>query len=478
MKWNREFGILTFVTSFIKPQQNFVGRLMPSNDLRNPVYFVKKLNEALVEMVECYSNTYFCDLNDITATFGRKYANEDAVYAFNHGSLQFDYDFSQDQQRLEPVQRPSVVYQTETMDVRIAFLQEILAMYRSIKQIDTVKMVVVDLDDTLWRGVIADMDMNKVPSNEGWPIGFWETLLILKRRGILLGIISKNEESRVIECWNNITNNKIRIADFAIKKINWRPKSENMADLLAAVNLLPKNIVFIDDNPANRAEMTLAFPEMRVLGGTPSFWRHILLWAPETQSPVITDELASRTAMVQAQVEREVERKTLSNEEFLQTLDVRMSLFRIAGVKDPKFPRVIELINKTNQFNTTGKRWTFEECAEAFAHGVEFYAFELTDRFTDYGLVGVLVIGTNEIKQFVMSCRIMGLDAETAAIASVVNLLAERKIPEVFGKMVRTEKNLPCPGNFLATGFCCVRRSLATADFRARRSVRNISIRF
>ena len=379
---------------------------------------------------------------------------EDNVAAFNHGSLISDFDKPHDQSRIEKSGSMEDIFNPRVDQLLQAGWREIAAMYSSIRQHDSVKMVVIDLDDTLWRGVIADTDVHAMPTREGWPVAFWEALLILKRRGIFLGIISKNEETRVREVWPAIMG-KAGPAweDFAAYRINWLPKSKNMADILAAVNLLPNSVVYIDDNPANRAEMKEAFPAIRVLGGTPALWRHILLWAPETQSAAITDESVARTQMIQAQIAREEERKTLSAEEFLASLGVKMSIFSVKSADHPRFPRVIELINKTNQFNTTGRRWSQEECLVAFSNGVDFLAFEVSDRFSDYGLVGVLIVDQSGIQQFVMSCRIMGLDAEYAAIAYVAQALRRKGAKTMFGAMIDTERNLPCRDIYRRSGF-------------------------
>jgi FkbH-like protein len=326
-------------------------------------------------------------------------------------------------------------------------------MYRTIRQLDMVKMVIVDLDDTLWRGVVAELESEELPTSEGWPKGLWEALLFLKRRGILLGIMSKNEESRVIELWDKILRGQLKLQDFAIRRINWRPKVENMAEILAQVNLLPRNVVYIDDNPTERAALSSAFPEMRVLGGTPLTWRRILLWSAETQVPAITAESGVRTEMVRAQVNREEQRERMSREDFLTSLDVRMNMFEIENVDHPRFPRVLELINKTNQFNTTGRRWTHSECATALAGGKIFYAFDVADIHTDYGLVGVVVVDAGGIQQFVMSCRILGLEAEIAAIAHIVKLECARGRDTIFGAMLETDRNLPCRDLYSRCGF-------------------------
>ncbi|MBV9859807.1 MAG: HAD-IIIC family phosphatase [Alphaproteobacteria bacterium] len=453
MRWNRQHGILTFVFPYLVPQQNLVGRLMPRYDLRNPVYFVEKLNEALARELEAYSNTYFFDFNEVAATHGRRFVQEDMIGAFNHGSFLGDFDFGHDANRLEPASKAKDVYEERVLLITHAAWEELVAMYRAIRQTDMVKMVVIDLDDTLWRGVVAELNPDEMPTVEGWPKGFWEALAFLKRRGVLLGIISKNEESRVLEVWDQILGRDLALDDFAIRRINWRPKAENMAEILSVVNLLPRNVVYIDDNPAQRAEMKAQFPDIRVLGGTPFTWRHILLWSAETQTAAITAESAARTEMVRAQVAREEQRQSLSQEQFLVSLNVRMNLFEVSGVTHARFPRVLELINKTNQFNTTGRRWTREECIAAFAGGTKFYAFEVADLYTEYGLVGVLVVDKTGIQQFVMSCRIMGLEAEIAAVSMIGDLLRARGATTIFAAMVETERNLPCRDVYARCGF-------------------------
>ena len=378
---------------------------------------------------------------------------DDTIHGFNHGGWLSNYDFEHDQDRLEAANKATDLFEEKTGLNFLAGWHELIAMYRSIRQTDMVKLVVIDLDDTLWRGVVAELDPDALPTAEGWPTGFWEALAFLKRRGILLAIISKNEESRVRAVWDRILGRQVRLDDFAIHRINWRPKAENMAEILAHVNLLPRNVVYIDDNPAERAAIKAVFPDIRVLGGTPLTWRRILLWSPETQVPAITAESAARTEMVRAQVTREEHRQTLPREAFLASLDVRMQLFEVSDVGHPRFGRVLELINKTNQFNTTGRRWTREECGAAFAAGTTCYAFEVADLYTEYGLVGVLLVDAEGIRQFVMSCRILGLEAEIAAVARIVDMVRTRGGATVFAAMVETDRNLPCRDLYARCGF-------------------------
>jgi FkbH-like protein len=454
LRWNRSHGLLTFVLSFVVPQQNAVGRLLPRFDLRNPVYFVEQLNQAMAREIGACPHVYYVDLNEILGTHGRRFAQEDPVALLNHGAFLNDFDFPFDRDRLEPSRRITEVYQARIPAMLEAIWQELLAMLRTLRQTEAVKLVVVDLDDTLWRGAVAEMDLNAPPTAEGWPCGFWEALAIVKRRGVLLGILSQNDEARVIEAWDRIfSSGQLKLEDFAVRRIDWRPKSEKMAEVLDAVNLLPGNVVYIDDNPAQRAEVKAAFPELRVLGGDPFTWRHILLWSAETQPAAITAESGARTEMVQAQVAREADRATQTRAEFLASLQVRMDMHRIIEASDARFARVLELINKTNQFNTTGERWTPAEFSAGFAAGVVAYAFDLADVYTAYGLVGVLIVDDAGIRQFVMSCRVMGLEAELAAVAHLVAAFRMLGRAQIAARMIETARNLPCRTIYERCGF-------------------------
>lgn len=453
MRWNRQHGLLSFVFSFMVPQQNMVGRLMPRYDLRNPVFFVEKLNESLANALGAYPNAYFFDFNEIAGTFGRRFVHEEMISLLNHGGQLSDFDFEHDRNRLEPSFRATELYERKFPEVAIASWHELTALYRTTRQMDLVKLVVIDLDDTLWRGVIGETDVNELGTSEGWPKAFWETLTLLKRRGVLLAIISKNDEARVEAAWPDILGHHLALEDFAIRRINWRSKAVNMAEVLAAVNVLPGNVVFIDDNPVQREEIREAFPGIRVLGGTPIVWRHILLWAAETQVAGISAESGARTQMVQAQQQREADRRVLSRDEFLASLRIRMRYFDIDDVRHPRFARALELLNKTNQFNTTGARWTLEACAGAFEAATRFRAFEVADRYTDYGLVGLLVIDATAIQQFVMSCRVIGLDAELAAVNLVIEEFRDRGIATIRGALVETDRNLPCRDLYARSGF-------------------------
>jgi FkbH-like protein len=451
LRWNREHGILTFVCNFLVPQQNPMGRLLPRYDLRNMVYFIERLNEVLAEELQRFQSVHFFDYDEVVTTYGRRHFQDDVVWITSHGAALSDYDWQYDQARLSPVEKVSHYYPLLTGQYVQFAWRELFAMFRTVSQVDMVKLVLVDLDDTVWRGVQAEG--TEVAPRDGWPIGFAETLLILKRRGVLLGIVSKNDETRAAEMMRQVHGNELTFEDFAVRRINWRPKADNIEEILHEVNLLPASVVFIDDNPVERAFVKAAFPDMRVIGENPYFWRRILLWSPETQVATITAESSERTAMVQAQVEREQQRKRLTRDEFLASLSVTIGLTEVASLSHPDFARLLELINKTNQFNTTGQRRTLQECGEILARGGRFWTMRVKDKYTTYGLVGVLVIEGNTISQFVMSCRVVGLDVEFGVIAALIQQMRIRGNDEIAAILIKTPANTLCRDLWSNCGF-------------------------
>ncbi len=447
MAYNRKSKILTFVAEFLTPQQNMMGRLLPRYDLRNPVYYVEEINRALHMAVSRYDNAFAIPLNEIASTFGRRHIQDDMLYAWSHGSLANDWDYAYDTRRIQQPKKLSELFELNTIDFTRAIWAEIAAMYRTVKQQDAVKLVIIDLDDTLWRGVIVEEGITAT-TIEGWPIGLIEALNALKRRGVLLAIASKNDDAKVSALWHDLLNNRIGMDDFATRRINWNPKVGNILEIIADANVLPKNVVFIDDNPVERAAVKEAIPDIRVLGEDLYDVRRQLLWSSETQVPYITKESAARTEMIQAQIRREGDRVAMSREEFLANLNISIAVNPIADTGDSRFKRAFELLNKTNQFNTTGKRWTLEEAAAAFKRGVVFHSFEVQDKYSQYGLVGVAIVDGAHISQFVMSCRVIGLGVENAVIAFLIESAGVKS-----AAYTETAANGLCRDLYSKTGF-------------------------
>jgi len=449
LAWNGKHGLLAFVTNFTAPQQNSVGRTAPRNTLNNIVFFVEELNRLIDEYVRARKNVYVVDINQISSIIGKRYIQDDAIWAFSHGSHLTNADYPKDQGRLQPTQRISHYYPSKAAEFFQLCIEDIFSAFRTLRQIDQVKMVIFDLDDTLWRGVAGETAEHHRDVVEGWPLGLVEALLILKKRGVMLAIASKNTEDVIEAAFQRIWRGRLTLDDFVVRKINWRSKADNIRDIIEAVNIQASSVVFVDDNPREREEVVGQLPDIRVIGAEPYILRRILLWSAETQSAVITDESLRKTDMVKAQVRREETRKRMSPTEFLASLDVRISLYWLADIQDGRFARALELINKTNQFNTTGVRWSLEDMARLFAAGGRILVAEVEDLFTNYGLVSGVILRDGVIEQWVMSCRVVGLEVETA----VMSYLAGDTAQGLAARTRETQSNLLSRTLFDKSGF-------------------------
>jgi FkbH-like protein len=463
---NAKRKLLTFVLGFLVPQQNPLGRFAPRYDLRNVMHLIERLNMFLAEQVAKHQNVHFVDLDQISAGIGKKSCQDDMVWSFVHGTTLSDGDHDHDLNRIEPPAPMQQHYSARWLEFYEALLHEVLAMWRTTLQLDAVKLVAVDLDDTLWRGVAAEGTLGVA---EGWPMGFVEALLFLKKRGIILAIVSKNDQRFVESNWHRIVQGQISLDDFAIRKINFDSKAKNLADILREVNLRPQNVVMIDDHPVERAAIRQQLPGVRVLGSHLYYLKRILLWSSETQQSLLTPESGRRTEMVQAQLHRENTRKTLTHEEFLHTLGLRVRVTRIRDIRHVQMLRALELFNKTNQFNTTGTRYTLMQCHQLLAAGCELHVLEAEDRFTQYGLIGAVWVADNCIEHWVMSCRALGLGIEESFLAYLSGFLAARSMPIMLGKLRPTDANAACQPIYRRNGFASAdsdptvwSRSLAT----------------
>ncbi len=438
----------TLFLNYPMPQRSALGRLLPKYTLANPSFYLQRLNRKLDDLVADYPGGHVLDVEQLAATFGRRLIQDDAFWIYGHGGFIDDGDHGADGARLEPEPPLSQRYTFDIDTFVEAAWHDAVAALRTIRGTDRIKMICIDLDDTLWRGVLAEAEEVDPSIVEGWPLGFAEALMILKQRGMILAIVSKNDEARASDILQRLFVGRVKLEDFPIRRINWNPKPENVSQAIAIANVLPESVLFIDDNPVERAAVERAIPGIRTLGAPHLDWRRILLWSAETQVEAVSEESARRNVMIGAQAEREQTRSAMSDEEFLDQLGASVALKAIASVDAPSFGRALELVNKTNQFNTTGRRWSRDEAAAHFEQGGKWWTFSVQDRFTAYGLVGVVILKQGHVDQYVMSCRVFGLQVEQAALAEILAIEGP-----MTASLVETERNGPCREVFAHAGW-------------------------
>ena len=443
-----------FVMSFLEPNVNYSGYLIAPGGPSDIRLLVRRLNDRLAEIVSRTPQAYVFDMNEAMNFVGRMHLQDDLVSHATHASIIGGFDDEHDKERLvPPVSNLSVYRVDENLKLLHSYIYNRIAdSLKILRQIDTVKIVIVDLDDTLWRGVAAEGEMEDWLRVEGWPLGFQEALAHYRRRGGLLAICSKNDEAPTRERFVQFVGHRLTWDDFVSVKINWKPKSENIAEILAEANLLPESALFIDDNPRELSEVQASFPTLRGLGGRPQDWRRIILCSPETQVAEITRESQDRTRLVRSKIEREATAATLSRDEWLASLEIEQRFDLVRALDHPAAARTLELINKTNQFNTTGRRWQAAELEALFRDGGACVVTGLKDKTIDNGIIGVAIVRPGEIVQTVLSCRVFGLGAELA-LGGLATALALEGQARVRGQIVDTGKNKTCHDYFERLGF-------------------------
>jgi len=466
MAYNRQTGLLTMVSNFIVPQGRIAPSLSDQGGENDIIEVIRDLNRYLAAEVAKYPNAFIADVDTIANSVGKKYFLDDVMVFYTHGAM-FYTDWSGHERfpswtapakgRIEDIPDLAGTYENKNDEFLDAVFRQMEAIYRTVMQIDMVKLVIFDLDNTLWRGQLIEHYQPglKPPYTDGWPLGIWETVHHLRRRGIVVSIASKNDEELVIQKWDDAVQPPfVKYSDFLSPKISWNPKVQGIQALLEEFSLTPKSVVFVDDNPVERDFVKAAFPDIRVIGSDPFVVRRILMWSPETQIVKRSAESLRREEMLKAQIDRKATAAKLSREEFLQTLDLRINLDRIGNVQHSQFARVQELVNKTNQFNTTGRRWALDQYVDFFGRSGQLYVFSVVDKFSDYGTVGAVFVQNGQIDQFVMSCRVLGLDVELAIINEIVALQrAGDGTALIKGLLYETESNTPCRTMYSRAGF-------------------------
>ncbi len=472
MAYNKQNGLLTLVANFFVPQGHAAPSLAGLGGEDDLTALITELNRTLAHLVRKYKNAYLADVNSLANSYGKRNFLDDIIYFYSHGSVlgskvvineawaqhdNWPIWSAPNSARVEPVPDLAELYQLEPEPFYKLVLDQIRYLHRVAQQVDQVKIVIFDLDNTLWRGQIAEhYETGRAwPDLNNWPVGMWEAVHHLRRRGILVSLCSKNDEDLVRDRWSRAVGLPwISLDDFIASKINWNRKSENVRAILSELNLTPKSALFVDDSPVERGEVLSGVPGIRAIGGNPFVTRRILLWSAETQRSVMTDESMNRETSYRGVLARNAEIKSMDRESFLQSLQIRIQLDHIAEIDSPLLPRVLELANKTTQFNTTGLKWTPPELTTFIEKQGAVFALSVQDKFADYGLVGAVFVSGSVVRQFVLSCRVLGNDVEVEALRQILELVRDQDDgPFILGTINPTEVNGPCQDIFLRLGF-------------------------
>jgi len=314
------------------------------------------------------------------------------------------------------------------------------------------KCLVLDLDNTLWGGVIGDDGLGGIRLGQGNPEGesflaFQRYVKSLKDRGVILAVCSKNEESIAKEVFEKHREMALRLEDVSCFVANWEPKADNLRRIATALNIGRDSLVFVDDNPAERALVRQFAPDVLVpeLPEDPAGYIAAIESLRAFQVVSLSSEDLKRTEFYQANAQRQLQEESATNiDDFLKSLSM---IAHVAPVDATSLERTAQLINKSNQFNLTTRRRSAAE-VQAIADDPQWVTrtVSLQDKFGDNGLISVLLARVDHdtllIDTWLMSCRVLKRGVENLLLNTLVRIAWERGLKQIVGEYIPTAKNV------------------------------------
>jgi len=451
---------LILQSTYVAPMERFFGNY----DRKVETSFasmVSTLNSHIVDESRSQGNVLLLDVEAIASWVGRRNWFDERMWAIGKSLCSLEY---------LPLVAQNIV------DVSLA------AQGRG------VKCVVLDLDNTLWGGIVGDDGPHGIKiSAHGDGEDFYRLQCFfkkLKSRGILLAVCSKNEHSNAVKPFHDNGEMVLKLDDFVRFVASWNDKPQTIKTIQQELNIGLDSILFIDDNPFERAAVRTLLPDVVVpeLPEDPSDWIRTLseLNLFETASYSAQDSQRSEAYLQEARRKAASEAAT-SFEEFLRSLDTTIEVRRFAP---EHLPRIAQLFQRSNQFNLTTRRLNESEC-EAMMHDVSSWIpwqATLKDRFGDQGLISLVILqpglqsGTVAITDWVMSCRVLGRGVEEHLMNRAVKEARAMGLHVINGTYVPTLKNGMVKDFYSRFGFAKTREEadgtsewvLNVSDYRER----------
>ncbi len=314
------------------------------------------------------------------------------------------------------------------------------------------KVLAVDLDNLLWGGIVGEDGIPSLKIGHDYPGNVYrriqQALLNLKRRGVLLVLLSKNNHQDAVDAFAALPDMLLSLADFAAVRINWRPKHENLREVARELNLGLDSFVFADDQAFEREQMAFQLPAVKVLplSEDPLQILNALAHCTNFDAHRVSAEDLARADDYAAQARRqELATTSASPERFLESLQIKAVIGRVG---EATLPRAVQMLAKTNQFNVTTRRHGEAELRRMGADATNvLLTLALRDKFSDQGIVG-LAIGVRgerpqelRVDSFLLSCRALGRGAEQVLWASLVTQAAALGYQSLSAEYLQTGKN-------------------------------------
>ena len=406
-------------------EQSFY-RLMGNKDvydIHGKLNFVNRLNDKIYEYAQTHNNFYINDINYMASCYG--------IQKWSNPSFWYMYKYAMDLKAI-----PEFSYNLSNI---------IKSIYGKNK-----KALVLDLDNTLWGGIIGDDGAENIEIGQETATGemyseFQEYIKEHKDIGIVLNIDSKNYEEVALEGLNR-PDSVLKPDDFLIIKANWDPKDKNLVEIADEINIGQDSLVFVDDNPAERHIVSaqvagVSVPEV----GGPETYITTLDRSGFFEVTTLSEDDIKKMSMYKANVERKKQQSSFADYgEYLKSLEMKAE---INSFVDMYISRISQLTNKSNQFNLTTKRCSVADIENIAADSsyITLYG-RLEDKFGDNGVVAITFGHEDDNKEFhidlwLMSCRVLKRDMENAMMDELVKRCKERGITAIYGYFYPTAKN-------------------------------------
>lgn len=429
-----KLGCPVIQNNFEYPRVRVMGN-REAYDASGKIRFINRLNEYFADHAERTMGFFINDINYLSSWYGLERWSDPTYYNA--------YKYAQ------------------SPDAMPLLCQSVANIIKSVFGKNK-KALMLDLDNTLWGGVIGDDGVEGIKLGTEAPEGIAYSELQkyakeLTGIGVILGVVSKNEDAAARSGFTH-PSSTLKTDDFAIFLANWNDKSSNLAAAAQTLSLGSDSFVFVDDNPAEREIVRSYSDGVTVVElGEPERYAETVSAGGYFEVTSLSDDDRKRAAMYRENAARAtLEQSFVNYGEYLDSLEMKGYF---GPVTDERLARVTQLANKSNQFNLTTRRYTVEEMAERAASD-EYITLtgRLEDRFGDNGLVSV-VIGKNEgngalgIELWIMSCRVLRRELEQAMLDMLVEAAREKGYTKLIGRYFKTAKNAMVRDFYSTMGF-------------------------
>lgn len=414
-------GVQILQTNFVYPPEHVLGNLETACGF-SKTNFYKILNDKLIESAA--DNVIIIDVELLSEYVGKYNWFDYPSYFLTKTGFRIDY--------LE--------------DIVTVFVSMVKALKGKIK-----KCIVLDLDNTLWGGVVGEEGYDGIQLDPNNAIGeayryFQQYLLELKQRGIILAVCSKNNEENAKEPFEKNPDMILKLDDIACFMSNWKDKASNLKAIAAELNIGVESLVFFDDNPAEREIVRTFLPEVHVVDvpEDPALYAVRLdKEAPFEWLQITKEDLIRNNSYIQNSQRKQLEQNFVNYNDYLKALEMKGSVKEIERAETGRFT---QLLNKTNQFNLRTKRYMESDISAMLGEcDKKCVAVKLSDKFSEYGIISCIIIEKQKNKCFVeswvMSCRVLKRGVENYAFVKIIEEAQKWRCDEIIGEYISSRKN-------------------------------------